>query len=41
MGVCSVYCPDGLTMGAWEQGLRMFAQHKAKKGSGGGSGSRS
>ncbi|GAB4820299.1 hypothetical protein N2152v2_007345 [Parachlorella kessleri] len=34
MGVCCVYCPDGLTMAAWEMGLRLFAQHQAKRKAG-------
>ncbi len=38
MGVCCVYCPNGLDQGAWDQGLRLWAQHQAKKRSSGGGG---
>ena len=25
MGVCCIYCPDGVTKEIWEQGLEQFA----------------
>ena len=31
LGVCSVYCPGGMSQGAWEEGLRTFAENAARR----------
>jgi magnesium-dependent phosphatase 1 len=31
LGVCSVYCPGGMSQGAWEEGLRTFADNASRR----------